>query len=206
MELKHLFHRGDLTCVLSFSQHVLFEIHKKDLELQRYYVTVIDLYRIITSIKDWLSERINSEIFGAACRYRLARLPIDVQKELKSSFIKFLTSIITYIDSYFNNNIDFYRTISCFGQGIENLTWNQISQCVDFIKVDGLDEDHLFNEFSSLKSVFKTVLDQPVSVFDQVQGFIQKQDLTTKTDYDDAKENDNDDHSTMNKATRSDQL
>ena len=179
VELKHLFQRDDLTCALSFLQHFLFEIHRKDLELQRHYVTVVDLYRIITSIKDRLAERINSKFFGAACRYRLARLPIDVQKDLKSSFIKFLTSIITYIDSYFIKNIDFYRTISYFRQGIENLTWNQIVQCLDFIKIKGLDEDHLFSEFSNLKSVFKTVLDQPISVFDQVQGFIQKQNATT---------------------------
>ena len=65
-----------------------------------------------------------------------------------------------------------YRTISYFGQGIENLTWNQIVQYLDFIKIKGLDEDHLFSDFSNLKSVFKTVSDQPVSVFDQVQGFI----------------------------------
>jgi hypothetical protein len=63
-----------------------------------------------------------------------------------------------------------------FGQGnIENLTWNQIVQCLEMIEIKGLDEDDLFDEFSSLKSAFKTVLDQPVSVFDQVQSFIQKQ-------------------------------
>ncbi len=42
------------------------------------------------------------------------------------------------------------------------------------IKIKGLDEYDLFDEFSSLKSAFKTVLDQPVPVFDQVQSFIQK--------------------------------
>lgn len=68
------------------------------------------------------------------------------------------------------------------------------------IKIKGLDEDDLFDEFSSLKSAFKTVLDQPVSVFDQVQSFIQKQINTAKDDYDD------DDHSIVNKVVRSDQL
>lgn len=41
-------------------QHVLYEIHKKHLELQRDYVTAVDLYRIVTSIKDRPEEQINS--------------------------------------------------------------------------------------------------------------------------------------------------
>jgi hypothetical protein len=74
------------------------------------------------------------------------------------------------------------------------------------IEIKGLDEDDLFDEFSSLKSAFKTVLDQPVSVFDQVQSFIQKQINTAKDDYDDGKEDDDDDHSIVSKVVRSDQL
>ncbi len=118
LELKNFFELDESTYVLNFLQHVLFEIHKKNLELQRSYTTAIDLFRIITSIKSKLQERIDSEFFDAACRYRLARLPADTQKMLKSSFIKFLSKIITYIDSYFDKNVDFYRTISYFGQQI----------------------------------------------------------------------------------------
>jgi hypothetical protein len=37
----------------------LFEIHKKNLELERSYTTLVDLYRIITSIKNKLQQRIS---------------------------------------------------------------------------------------------------------------------------------------------------
>ncbi|CAF5145926.1 unnamed protein product, partial [Rotaria sp. Silwood1] len=88
--------KGDeVPCILSFLQHVLFEIHQKNLELQRYYTTGVDLFRIITSIKNNLQERIDSQFFGAACRYRLARLPIHTQNMLKKSFIEFLSKIIS---------------------------------------------------------------------------------------------------------------
>ncbi|CAF4970173.1 unnamed protein product [Rotaria sp. Silwood1] len=62
---------------------------KKNLELQRSYTTAVDLFSIITSVRTKLQEGIDSELFGAACRYRLTRLPVDTQNMLKSSFIKF---------------------------------------------------------------------------------------------------------------------
>ncbi|CAF1396996.1 unnamed protein product [Rotaria sp. Silwood1] len=208
LELKKFFELDEATCILSFLQHVLFELHKKNLELQRNYTTAVDLFRIITSIKTKLQERIDSEFFGAACRYKLMRLPIDTQNRLKSSFIKFLSAIIAYIDSYFDKNITFYQTISYFGQeNIEGLTWHQVIQCVEMIKLKSLDEDRLFDEFTNVKSVFKTLLDQPVSLFDQVQAFIRKQnDISKINNCVDEKEDDDDDHLTTNKIVRSDQL
>ncbi|CAF1020804.1 unnamed protein product [Rotaria sp. Silwood1] len=94
----------EVPCILSFLQHVLFEIHQKNLELQRYYTTAVDLFRVITAIKNKLQERIDSQFFGAACRYRLARLPIDTQNMLKTSFIEFLSEIISnaYVESAFS--------------------------------------------------------------------------------------------------------
>ncbi|CAF5025901.1 unnamed protein product, partial [Rotaria sp. Silwood1] len=41
----------------------------KNLELQRSYTTAVDLFNIITSVRTKLQERIDSEFFGAACRY-----------------------------------------------------------------------------------------------------------------------------------------
>ncbi|CAF3173316.1 unnamed protein product [Rotaria sp. Silwood2] len=136
------------------------------------------------------------------------RLPIDTQNRLKSSFIKFLSAIIAYIDSYFDKNITFYQTISYFGQeNIEGLTWHQVIQCVEIIKLKSLDEDRLFDEFTNVKSVFKTLLDQPVSLFDQVQAFIRKQnDISKINNCVDEKEDDDDDHLTTNKVVKSDQL
>ncbi|CAF4439097.1 unnamed protein product, partial [Rotaria sp. Silwood2] len=206
-EIKQFFERDEATCILSFLQHVLFEIHQKNLELQRYYSTAVDLYRIITSIKNKLKERINAQFFGAACRYKLARLPVDVQNMLKSSFIEFLSKIISYIDSYFDQNVVFYRTINYFSyENIEALTWNQVIQCVDMLKIKDLNEDCLFGEFTNIKSIFKTISDQSIPIFDQVQAFVRKQNYITVTNaYDDVKEVD-DDCSTGTKKVRSDQL
>ncbi len=207
LEIKQFFQRDEVPCVLSFLQHVLFEIHKKNLELQRSYTTLVDLYRIITSIKNKLQERIDSNFFGAACRYRLARLPPDMQNKLKTSFIKFLRAIICYIDSYFNQNIILYQTISYFSfQNIESLTWNQVTQCVDLLKIKGLNEDCLFDEFTNIKSTLKIMLEQNISVFDQVQAFINKQDDISETnECNEEKADDDVDHS-ANGIVRSDQF
>jgi hypothetical protein len=74
------------------------------------------------------------------------------------------------------------------------------------IKIKDLDEDRLFDEFTNLKSTFKMLLDQPVSLFDQVEAFIQKQnDISQINDSVDEKE-DKDDPLTMNKIVRCDHL
>lgn len=39
--------------------NVLFEIYKKNLEIQCFYITTVDLYRIITFIKSELQELID---------------------------------------------------------------------------------------------------------------------------------------------------
>jgi hypothetical protein len=208
LEIKTFFEREDVTCILSFLQHVLFELHKKNLELQRYYTTAVDIYRIITSIKVRLQERIDSQFFGAACRYRLMRLPSDKQPVLKSSFMNFLIKIINYIDGYFNENITLFRSISYFGQGnIQDLTWNQVEQCVQMINIKDLNEDRLFDEFTNIKSTLKTLLDQPVSLYDQIKAFINKEgDVATVNHSDDDPENDNDDCSATNQTLRVDYL
>ncbi|CAF3611196.1 unnamed protein product [Rotaria sp. Silwood1] len=174
-------------CILSFLQHVLFEIHQKNLELQRYYTTAVDLFRIITSIKNKLKERIDSQFFGAACRYRLARLPIDKQNMLKTSFIEFLSKIISY-------------------ENIEALTWNQVIQCIDMLKIKGLNEDCLFDEYTNIKSMFKTISDQSIPISDQVQAFVKKQNDITVTNICDDVTDVDDDYSTGAKRVRSDQL
>ncbi|CAF4047485.1 unnamed protein product [Rotaria sordida] len=207
LEIKQFFERDEVPYILSFLQHVLFEIHQKNLELQRYYTTAVDLFRIITSIKNKLKERIDSQFFGAACRYRLARLPIDKQNMLKTSFIEFLSKIISYIDSYFDQNVVFYRTINYFSyENIEALIWNQVIQCVDMLKIKGLNEDCLFDEFTNIKSMFKTISDQNIPIFDQAQAFVKKQNDITVTNICDDVTDVDDDYSTGVKRVRSDQL
>ena len=208
LEIKQFFEREEVTCILSFLQHVLFELNKKNLELQRYYTTAMDLYRIITSIKVRLQERMDSQFFGAACRYKLMKLPFDKQQVLKSSFMKFLIKIIDYIDGYFNDNTPLFRSISYFGQeNLQDLTWNQVEECVQMINIKHLDEDRLFEEFTNIKSTLKRLLDQPASLYDQVKAFINKQSDTATTNHsDNDEENDHDDCSSTNKTLRVDHL
>jgi hypothetical protein len=208
LEIKRFFELEEVTCVLSFLQHILFELHKKNLELQRSYTTAVDLYRIITSIKTRLQERLDSQFFGAACRYKLLRLPSDKQEVLKSSFAEFIHKVIDYIDSYFNKNVNFYRSISYFGQvNIQDLSWDQVIQCVEQIKIKDLDEDRLFDEFTALKSTLKIILDQSVSLFDQLKAFVEKQNSVLMANNDKHDENEErDESSTENKIVRTDQL
>ncbi|CAF4692644.1 unnamed protein product, partial [Rotaria sp. Silwood2] len=192
-------------CINELKQY--YEFYEQDFKLQRSYITLVDLYRIITSIKSKLQERIDSDFFGAACRYRLARLPSDIQKTLKTSFIEFLRAIICYIDSYFDQNVTLYQTISYFDfQNIESLTWNQVIQCVDLLKIKGLNDDCLFDEFTNIKSTLKIILQQRISVFDQVQTFINKQgDIAVTNECKEEKNDDDADHS-ENRIVRSDQF
>ncbi|CAF5022389.1 unnamed protein product, partial [Rotaria sp. Silwood1] len=132
-------------------------------------------------------ERIDSQFFGAACRYRLARLPIDKQNMLKTSFIEFLSKIIFY-------------------ENIEALTWNQVIQCIDMLKIKGLNEDCLFDEYTNIKSMFKTISDQSIPISDQVQAFVKKQNDITVTNICDDVTDVDDDYSTGAKRVRSDQL
>ncbi|CAF1304803.1 unnamed protein product [Rotaria sordida] len=159
-------------CVNELKQYYEFyeQDFKKNLELQRYYTTAVDLFRIITFIKNKLKECIDSQFFGAACRYRLARLPIDKQNMLKTSFIEFLSKIISY-------------------ENIEALTWNQVIQYVDMLKIKGLNEDY-----------------QSIPIFDQIQAFVKKQNDITVTNICDDVTDVDDDYSTRVKRVRSDQL
>ena len=60
-------------------------------------------------------------------------------------------------------------------QNIKSLTWNEAIQCVDWLKIKVLNDDCLFDEFTNIKSTLKIILEQRISVFDQVQTFINKQ-------------------------------
>lgn len=126
---------------------------------------------------------------------------------LKSSFTKFLRRTIVYIDSYLDQNVMFYQTINYFTyDNIEALTQNQVFQCVDMLEIKGEGEDCLFDEFTNIKSIFKSMLDQIVSIFDQVQEiFRQQNDIAAINMCDDGKAAE-DDYSTENKTVRSDRL
>ena len=61
------------------------------------------------------------------------------------------------------------------------MSWDQVIQCVEKIKIKDLDEDRLFDEFIALKSTLKIVLDQPVPLYDQVKTFADKKSSTFMT-------------------------
>ena len=66
-ELEKYFQSEETLCVLTFLHHVLFEIPKTNLELQKEFITAIDLYRIITSLQYKLKQRLDTSFFGTQC-------------------------------------------------------------------------------------------------------------------------------------------
>jgi hypothetical protein len=91
------------------------------------------------------------------CRQLLNRMSPDTAAKLQSSFIQFISKFIQYVDKYFSKNAGLLEAISFFGYGIENLTWNHIQKCVEVTKIEGLNEDNLFNEFTELKLTFESI-------------------------------------------------
>jgi hypothetical protein len=156
-ELEHFFQCEETLCVLTFLHHILFEIQKANLELQKESITAIDLYRIITTLQYKLKQRVDTSYFGIYCRQLLNRMSPDTAAKLQSSFIQFISKFIQYVDKYFSKNAGLLEAISFFGYGIENLTWNHIQKCVEVTKIEGLNEDNLFNEFTELKLTFESI-------------------------------------------------
>jgi hypothetical protein len=70
----------------------------------------------------------------------------------------------------------------------------------------GLNENCLFDEFTNIKSIFKRMSDETVSIFDQAQTFFRKQsDTVTVNPCDDEKEAE-DDYLIGDRMVRSDHL
>jgi hypothetical protein len=171
-ELEHFFQCEETLCVLTFLHHILFEIQKANLELQKESITAIDLYRIITTLQYKLKQRVDTSFFGIYCRQLLNRMSPDTAAKLQSSFIQFISKFIQYVDKYFSKNAGLLEAISFLGYGIENLTWNHIQKCVEVTKIEGLNEDNLFNEFTELKLTFEPIKKKEVPLSDQIQFFL----------------------------------
>ena len=101
-ELEKYFQSEETLCVLTFLHHVLFEIQKTNLELQKEFITAIDLYRIITSLQYKLKQRLDTSFFGTQCRQILNRMPSDTGAELQASFVRFISKFLEYVDKYFS--------------------------------------------------------------------------------------------------------
>ncbi|CAM4751259.1 unnamed protein product [Rotaria magnacalcarata] len=180
-ELEKHFQSEETLCVLPFL-HVLFEIQKTNLELQKECITAIDLYRIITSLQYKLKQRLDTGFFGIHCRQILNRIPSDTSIELQASFERFISTFLEYVDKYFSQNVAILEAIGHFGNEIENLTWNHIQKCIELTKIKGFNEDNLFNEFTELKLTFEIIKKKQVPLFDQIQFFLSnEQEKDTNT-------------------------
>ncbi|CAF4939369.1 unnamed protein product [Rotaria sp. Silwood1] len=62
--------------------------------------------------------------------------------------------------------------IEHFGNGIEDLTWKQIQKCIEVTKIQGLNEDNLFNEFTELNLTFEATKKKEAPLVDQIQFFL----------------------------------
>ncbi|CAF4928632.1 unnamed protein product, partial [Rotaria socialis] len=110
-ELEKNFQSEETLCILTFLHHILFEIQKTNLELQKKSITAIDLYRIITSIQYKPKQRLDTSFFGIQCRNLLNRMSSDTSAELQASFKRFILTFLEYIDKYFSQNVAFLEAI-----------------------------------------------------------------------------------------------
>ena len=170
-ELEKYFQSEETLCVLTFLHHVLFEIQKTNLELQKEFITAIDLYRIITSLQYKLKQRLDTSIFGTQCRQILNRMPPDTDAELQASFVRFISKFLECVDKYFSQSVAFLEAIGHFGNGIQSLTWNHIQKCIEVTKIEGLNEDNLLNEFIELKLTLEIIKKKQVPLSEQIQFF-----------------------------------
>ena len=102
-------------CTLYFLHQILFDIQTKNLELQRYSTSIADLHRIITSLLKKLNDRLEQKYFGYKTRLLLNSMSQNEQETAISSFTRYLSSIIKYINKYFSEHQILVETLSIFG-------------------------------------------------------------------------------------------
>jgi len=177
-------------CTLYFLQQILFDIQTKNLELQRYSTSIADLHRIITSLLKKLNDRLEQKYFGYNTRLLLNSMSKDEQEKATSSFTKYLSSIIKYINKYYAEHSVLAETLSIFGiffmtkhEGIKSIplilgiieidqiTFDQIENCVAILKLE-LDHDKLFEEMINIQSTFKEIVSYRESLFVQIQKHV----------------------------------
>lgn len=189
-ELQEFFSSEEAHCVLCFLEHILHIIQKANLKLQRRYLSAVALHRIITDLKFNLQQRVNSGFFGTNCRLKLSRLPPDAMGRLNNSFVHFIERVIEYIDEYYllkkkakNGKVIepkdvipavLYEAMSPFGSTNLDIQWNQITRCIELFRMENLNENDLFNEFTEIQSVFQSIQNRNIPLYDQVQSYVDK--------------------------------
>ncbi|CAF3372842.1 unnamed protein product [Rotaria sp. Silwood2] len=188
-ELQDFFSNEEGHCVLNFLENILRIIQKSNLKLQRHYLAAVSLHQIISELKFNLQQRINSSFFGASCKLKLSRLPTSTADKLKASFIRFIERVIEYIDEFYllkkkdkNGNIIkserippsiLYEAISPFGSStINDIQWDHITKCIELFQIENLNEDDLFNEFTDIQVIFKSIQEKNIPLYKQIQTYI----------------------------------
>ena len=180
------FESEETLCVLMFLHHTLFEIQKANLDLQKEATTAVDLQRIISTLRYKLEQRMANSFFRIHCCRLLSRMSPASADELKISFTKFIQQFLVHIDKYFSKNAILLEVIGRLGNGIEDLSWKDVQECIEVTKIRGLHEDNLFNELTELKITFKSIKMKETSIADQIRHFLsdavtqKKSDLSRK--------------------------
>ncbi|CAF3261149.1 unnamed protein product [Rotaria sp. Silwood2] len=153
--IKEFFLSNVAKCTLHFLHQVLFDIQMKNLELQRCSTSIADLNRIVTSLLKKLNDRLKQNYFEHQTRILLNSMHEDTQQELTSSFINYLSSIIKYINKYYDDHRVLAESVAIFEiTEIDQVTFDQIESCVSILNLE-LDYDKLFEQMIDLQSTFK---------------------------------------------------
>ncbi|CAF1427499.1 unnamed protein product [Rotaria magnacalcarata] len=159
-------------CTMYFLHNVLFDLQKKSLELQRYYISIVDLRRIITSLLTKLNDRLKQNFFGYQTKVLLNSLANAQREKLNKSFVDYVSSIIKYIEKYYDEQSELAELTAVFGIcDIDEIKFCQIEKCVAFLKLE-VDHDKLFDEMNILQSTFKEVNSYRESLSHQIQKYI----------------------------------
>ncbi|CAF1073053.1 unnamed protein product [Didymodactylos carnosus] len=150
-------------------------------------VNVGEQQSVYKLFRDEFSDLIkDSSFFGSNGRSKLASLSEEKAVELKNSFVKFIQRTIEYIDEYYsqkkrNRQGEFiivkgsvpshlFEAISPFGSPeIDRLTWQQVIECTERLKLKTLNEDQLFDEFNGIQLTFKAIKDKKIPLYDQIK-------------------------------------
>ncbi|CAF1249558.1 unnamed protein product [Adineta ricciae] len=159
-------------CTMYFLHNVLFDVQKKSLELQRHYISIADLSRIITSLLSKLNDRLKQNYFGYQTKVLLNSLSDSDRTKLNQSFIDYISSVIQYIEKYYDGQSELAELTAVFGIcDIDQIKFHQIHDCVTFLMLD-VDHDKLFDELNTLQSLFKEVTAYREPLCEQIRKYI----------------------------------
>ncbi|CAF1513126.1 unnamed protein product, partial [Rotaria sordida] len=198
--LKSFFDNDQGLCILHFLQNVLSDIQQAELQLQRSYTTAVDLYFIITSLINKLRQKLSDKYYGNNTRLvlnDLTKIDPTRSEELMKAFDVFINIVIKYIESYFNDDSEFYEKLSFFNaQSFNLLTWKNVIDVVDLIYIDDLDIDQLYSEFCDIKCLYDNLTKKSIKLSDQVKSYISSKTngfSTTRINHQNIVYDDNDD-------------